>query len=132
MMELLSLTKYRDRVIVKKDKGVYVFHPSSGTGKTALASLLDKYRGYGERVASYTYMDYVKGLPISSILDPDKYDLIVLDRYDLYYGAGEELLKVCARDKRCIVLIDCKRDFDICACDGYAHVKLARSEIEVF
>ena len=90
-MELLSFTKYRDKIVVKLDPGVYVFNSFSGTGKTVLASLLDKYRGYGERVASYTYRDYVKGLPISSILDPDKYDLIVLDRYDLYYGAGEEL-----------------------------------------
>ena len=131
MMELLSFTKYRDKIVVKLDPGVYVFNSFSGTGKTVLASLLDKYRGYGERVASYTYRDYVKGLPISSILDPDKYDLIVLDRYDLYYGAGEELLKVCARDKRCIVLIDCKRDFDICAC-GFVEILLSKSEIEVF
>ena len=131
MMELLSFTKYRDKIVVKLEPCVYVFNSFSGTGKTVLASLLDKYRGYGERVASYTYRDYVKGLPISSILDPDKYDLIVLDRYDLYYGAGEELLKVCARDKRCIVLIDCKRDFDICAC-GLVEILLSKSEIEVF
>ena len=130
-MELLSFTKYRDKIVVKLDPGVYVFNSFSGTGKTVLASLLDKYRGYGERVASYTYRDYVKGLPISSILDPDKYDLIVLDRYDLYYGAGEELLKVCARDKRCIVIIDCTCDFAICAC-GLVEILLSKSEIEVF
>ena len=74
-MELLSFTKYRDKIVVKLDPGVYVFNSFSGTGKTVLASLLDKYRGYGERVASYTYRDYVKGLPISSILDPYKYDV---------------------------------------------------------
>lgn len=112
MTALLSIIKYRQKVIVRKEPGVYIFNNSSGTGKTALSTWLDKFSDYGERTCSYTYRDYTRGRPIQEALDPSKYDLIVLDRYDLYYGVGKDLIFACA--EKCVVLIDCKKQFTLC------------------
>ena len=59
-------------VSINVGKGVYVFFPESGTGKSYLASILNVLCTGGNRVASYTYVDYYRGFPIKSILDNSK------------------------------------------------------------
>ena len=96
------------RVSVEIGKGVYVFFPESGTGKSYLASILNVLCAGGDRVASYTYADFVRGFPVEAVLDNAKYDIVVLDRYDMYYGAGIE--SIVRFGKNGTVLVACKQN----------------------
>ena len=46
------------------------------------------------------------------MLDSEKYRVVILDRYDLYYGAGAGAIETFAQ--KSILLVDCKQVFDIC------------------
>lgn len=95
------------RISVDIGKGVYVFFPESGTGKSYLAYLFNALCTGGERVASYTYSDYYRGLPAETVLDNSKYDIVLLDRYDMYYGVAVESIIKFGREGT--VLVDCKQ-----------------------
>ena len=94
-------------VSVNLEKGVYVFFPYSGTGKSYLASIFTELSASSKRVSSYTYTDYVRNLSIESVLDNSKYDIVVIDRYDMYYGIG--LKSILQFGERGTVLVDCKQ-----------------------
>lgn len=125
---MYCLEKYRQKVRIDLTPGVYLFSGASATGKTALATWLSKFSRYGERACSYTYNDYKQSLLIERVLNPDKYDVVVLDRYDLYYGLGAEEIVACA-DKM-IILIDCKRHFTLAPYER-ARIALFQDKIEV-
>lgn len=84
--------------------GVYIFPNSSADGKTYLGSLLRSF-GRTDRVTSYTYDD-TQFFDISVVLDRAKYDMVLIDRYDMYFGVGLELIKKFGETG--LVLIDCK------------------------
>ncbi len=94
-------------VSVNLERGVYVFYPDSGTGKSYLASIFRDLSAGKLRVAAYTYTDYALGIPIDIILDNAKFDTVVLDRYDMYYGVGVE--SIVAFGEKGTVLVDCKQ-----------------------
>ena len=94
-------------VSVEIGQGVYVFFPESGTGKSYLAWIFNILCAGGDRVASFTYADFVRGFPVETVLDNAKYDIVVLDRYDMYYGAGIE--SIVRFGKEGTVLVDCKQ-----------------------
>ena len=94
-------------VRVDLEKGVYVFFPDSGSGKSYLASIFRELSASTKRVSSYTYTDYVPNMPIELVLDNARYDIVVLDRYDMYYGVGVE--SVVQFGKSGTVLVDCKQ-----------------------
>ena len=104
---MTKLTKYSPEINIKLSNGVYIFDNKSATGKTRLCKELRKNQKYGENVASYSYDDYLLQLPIESILVPNKYKVIMLDRYDMYNGTGADLISSCKENS--IILIDCKR-----------------------
>ena len=91
----------------------------SAIGKTRLCKELRNYQKYKESVASYSYDDYLLGMPIEQVLVPNKYKVIMLDRYDMYNGVGSELISKCKDGS--IILIDCKRglnfneEYDFCS-----------------
>lgn len=126
---MYKLDKYSVEVIVNLDNGIYVFDNESATGKTRLCKLLREYQAYGEKVASYTYNDKLIGVPITEILVPNKYEVILLDRYDLYEGYGKELINKCAENT--IILVDCKDKFTVTNEEDWCTIKLQPDKIEV-
>ena len=108
---MMVLDDYRVRVHILLEPGIYGFEPISGEGKTYLAKLLNMYRSSGERCASYTYGSHED---LIGVLDSSKYDVVLLDRYDMYYGEALEEIKSFA--EKGVVLIDCKRRFSFYPC----------------
>ena len=100
---MIDLRKYTPAIRVKLESGVYMFSDSAASGKTYLCSLLHKLRTV-ERVDGHTYID---DFYPAELFDRSKRDLVMLDRYDMYAGAGvEEIAKFAQAGG--IVLIDCK------------------------
>ena len=120
---------YGTLIEINLDNGIYIFDNQSATGKTRLCKALRDCQKYGEPVASYTYDDKLLEMPIERVLVPDKYKVIMLDRYDLYEGDGAELIKECADNS--IILIDCKGDFTVCSTDEWCTISMAEDKIEV-
>lgn len=100
---MIDLSQYTPAIQVKLEPGIYQFSDGSARGKTYLASLLHGLRTV-ERVDSHTY---IEDFHPAELFDRSKRDLIMLDRYDMYAGAGvEEIAKFAQAGG--IVLIDCK------------------------
>ena len=93
--------------MINLNNGVYLFGNESATGKTRLYRELRKNQMYGEQVAAYSYHDYLLNIPIENTLIPNFYQVILLDRYDMYNGVGSEQISLCKENS--IILIDCKR-----------------------
>ncbi|MBR5484907.1 MAG: hypothetical protein IKV41_00150 [Oscillospiraceae bacterium] len=97
--------------------GLYNFEDRSSTGKTYLCNLLKAYNRDGEPVWGYTYDDFRNGVSIRKAIE-EGYKLVVIDRYDMYYGEMLEDINELA--KNCIVLVACNRflpmkcDYDLC------------------
>ena len=121
--------KYTVKINIPLDNGIYIFDNNSATGKTRLYKELLSHQVYGERVAAYTYNDKLLGRRVDDILIPNKYDVIILDRYDMYYGDGADGIKAC--EDNTIVLIDCKQDFLLMNTDEWCDIDMSACEIEV-
>jgi hypothetical protein len=126
---MYRLTKYNVDIFVKLDPGIYVFDNQSATGKTRLADLLSKFNAYGEPVASYTYNDKLKGLTLEQMLGDRKYDVILLDRYDMYNGEYTDIIE--KYSKSGVVLIDCKSELKNIEDDDWCMITMDSDRIEV-
>jgi len=112
------------------NNGIYLFEDQSASGKTRLCKAMRMYQAYGEPVASFTYQDLQMGYPtIESVLDSDKYRVIMLDRYDMYEGLGADLIRKCAENS--VVLIDCKYNFSVSNTDEICFISMTTDSIEV-
>ena len=111
------------------EKGVYVFPPISATGKTYLAKLVRYSCTAGARVFSYSYTDYYIGLPIAKAFDSEKYDVVILDRYDMYVGEGLAEMKDFSRNG--LVLVDCKSEY-LDSCSEICLIALKKDSIDVY
>lgn len=121
--------KYSIMIHIKLGNGLYVFDSEASTGKTRLFKELRKHQTYGEAISTYTYNDKLLGHRIEDALIPNKYKVIMLDRYDQYEGDGAELINECA--KTCIILIDCKESFSASTEDKWCTIKMSAKLIEV-
>lgn len=126
---MYKLDKYLTKISIQLENGIYIFDNISASGKTRLYKVLRECQAYGEPVASYTYNDKLLGLPIESVLMPNKYKVIMLDRYDMYEGDGASLILKCAENS--IILIDCKGDFTVTNLDEWCDIRLTDCGIEV-
>lgn len=127
---MFEIDSYAVKIKINLENGIYVFDNESATGKTRLCKLLKEYQAYGEAVASYTYNDKLLGRSISEIFIPDKYKVILLDRYDLYEGEGRELINECA--KNTIILVDCKDKFTVTNEEDWCSIDMTSNKIEVY
>ncbi len=126
---MYRIDKYNVLVDIQLNNGIYIFDNESGLGKTRLTKLFKKYQAYGEPVVAYTYNDKLIGVDIASVLNPQKYKVILLDRYDMYEGDGAELILKCAENS--IILIDCKNDFSVTVDDEWCTINMEKDKIEV-
>lgn len=126
---MYRLDKYAIKIVIDLENGIYVFDNESATGKTRLCKLLREYQAYGENVASYTYNDKLLGMSVDEILIPEKYKVVLLDRYDLYEGDGKELINKYAKEM--IILVDCKDKFSVTNEEDWCSIELYPDKIEV-
>ena len=103
---MFTIDKYNPRVDIKLDAGIHVLPTMSATGKTYLAKLLHKYGEFGERCFSYSYHSRYR---LEDVLDASKHDVVLLDRYDMYYGEGIKAIEQFSESG--IVLLDSKKFF---------------------
>lgn len=85
---MFKITKYYPNVEILLNPGVYIFDIYSAIGKTYLYKVAEKYRHFGERISGYSYSEYLDNIPMKSRLDNSKYDVCIIDRYDMYYREG--------------------------------------------
>lgn len=121
--------KFQPMIEINLENGIYIFDNESATGKTRLCKVLKTYQIYGEPVASFTYHDILLGNQVEKILIPNKYKVILLDRYDLYGVGPTDLFDKCAENS--IILIDCKGEFLASRNDDWCLIKMTDSKIEV-
>lgn len=121
----IDLRSRTPSVYIELNPGIYAFPAFSGEGKTYLSSTLHKWRK-AERVDSHTYIDDFR--PVE-LFDRSKRDLVMLDRYDLYFGQGMQEMKEFA--KTGIVLVDCKsplRNYEFLPCE----IRFSEGELVVY
>lgn len=103
---MYKIDGYDVKVEVDLENGLYVFTRRSAMGKSYLANMLRRYHSFGEPVNSYTFEDYLNNLELEAAVG-DLCKLLVVDRYDMYYGTYiQELVEL---SRHCIVLVDVKR-----------------------
>jgi hypothetical protein len=88
------------------DKGcAYVLGSRGAIGKTYLYGLLSAYRNFNGDVLVVTYAKNMSSQDILKMIDEFGGDIIMLDRFDLYF---DESIVEAGIKKGCIVLIDLK------------------------
>lgn len=103
---MFSITDCYPNIIIHKPDGVYTFDTESATGKTYLASLINRYRIY-YNIRSFTYSDIQLDLnTVILFLQHNVYDLVMFDRADLYPDFFKEFTQLITKHK--LVLIDSK------------------------
>lgn len=117
------------KIIVNLKPGIYIMDSIAGIGKTYLCNILKESNILGYPVAGYDYKDYKMGLTIENILVPGKYKVVLLDRYDMYFGIGKELLSKCAKDT--IILIDYKGRRLVAEEEDWCIIERTQDTIEV-
>ena len=103
-------TIYGVKINIALEHGVWKLSDESAIGKSYLCSLLKDLRRTGIPVFGYTYNDIVDGIDLASNLVKDKYEVILLDRYDLYQDLCRPEIFSCAKNS--IILVDYKQDRD--------------------
>lgn len=126
---MYSIDKYNVKIKINLESGIYVFDNESATGKTRLAKMLAEYQAYGEPVISYTYNDYLKGISLNNMIKNKKYEVIMLDRYDLYNGEYSDIIREFSKDT--IVLMDCKSEVKNIEDDDWCDITMTADCIEV-
>lgn len=113
---MITLLGCEKEVHIDLSNGVWLFSNESSSGKSLLCKYLKQLRKKGFPVAAYDYNDYSSGVPIESVLIPDKFDVIELDRYSLFNGIAADLIQECSKGS--VILIDCKQPLKFsCQCD---------------
>lgn len=124
---MYTIDEFRIKVTVELESGVYRLDTESGSGKTFLAGLFERYREYGARVRAYSYQNFLDGVLIWDVLDPEKYDVVILDRYDMYYGEGVQRMQEV--QDRMVVLVDSKRPLKVAS--RQASIIRSRAEVKI-
>lgn len=110
--------------------GVYALDDDGATGKSYLYKLLLAYSRINQKVLALSYNanwnvnNYVK------VLNQNKYQLVILDRYDMYCSV--EISKVLyAMEEDVVVLVDVKDWNKLSFCPNMAEVDLEVGRINV-
>lgn len=122
------------RVTLDIQPGAYVLGETSGEGKSYLTEILDKARRAGfNKIISITKSDIDLGFKVQSLIGTE-FDVLMLDRYDLYEGA--EIADIIKTHPNSYILVDCKHGFGAWQVDrdffiDDARVKTTQGEIRV-
>lgn len=122
--------KYSLKIDIKLNNGVYVFPNESSSGKSWLCKRLKRMHELGEPVNAYTFSDRFHSQELEEILIPQKYKVILLDRFDIYKNECHNLIKKCSNDS--IILIDCKDNFNVDVDFKISRISINPECIEVY
>ena len=98
------------RIVLNMVNGVYLFYPWSGTGKSYLYKKLRDLQNAGRHVVAYTYLDYMQGVHLRTLVETINPEVIMLDRADRYMKDTEVMGVIREYGKKAIVLISNKRE----------------------
>lgn len=117
-------------VEIDLDNGVYTFDGDSATGKTFLLKTLIEYLLDKKPVIGFTYTDFIKGISLDDIFSKKHYDVVMFDRYDMYFNQFEDLIEKLGKES--IVLIDSKEVPDFKEEPKACLIFLEKGKIQVF
>lgn len=106
-VKMYKLSGLSREIDIQLNCGVYVFSRQSAEGKTFLSKMLNNYGMDGKNVISFTYNNFRNGLSLDTLLNGKHYDVVMLDRYDMYFGQFEDTIERLGKES--IVLIDSKK-----------------------
>lgn len=127
---MTELNGYRIKIKIDLTPGIWVFDSEQSTGKTYLCKQLKELETLGEPVGGFTYEDIRLGQSLVEFLKNPKYDVVMLDRYDMYPNTAHKEIREASESK--VVLIDCKQGFTGSANDNICYINLTSDCIEVF
>lgn len=110
--------------------GVYRFVCESAIGKTRLYYLLKDYYTAGEPVVAYSYTDYQMGLDLETLVNKVKPVVIIVDRYDMFYGKYSDLLLEWGKSS--VVLVDTKNILSFTEYDDACGIKMTPERVVVY
>ena len=119
------------QVTVDLKPGVYLMGNDSAIGKSRLGSLLEKGFLNGLNTYYYNYSDYVKGLRIKDALAKKSYDVVLLDRVDLYIQEYDIISEVMPYAESTVFLVDLKNIISDVRGVKYCTVIMKEREIKV-
>ena len=114
--------RYKEMLFrIKANPGIYTFGNRSGLGTTYVyrAFLSESVNNSQSKVFAYTFDDYQRKLMLTKEI-VDNYDVVMLDRFDLYYDAYHDLIIELSKNKA--VLLDFKN-----IPSGYFQTRIGRA-----
>ena len=132
---MLKIDRYRVKIYIDLDNGLYIFPDEAATGKTRCGKLLGTYGMYGYKTKYLTYVhnsdeyrEEIMGLR------ENYYEVIMLDRCDMSYDVfndDEVIEKLTRLSKSCIVLADCKGKCKLFEIADLCFIDMAKEEISI-
>lgn len=111
--------------------GIYLMGNTSAVGKSRLGLLLEKAFLNGSSTYYYTYSDFVKGLRLKDILSRQKYDVVLIDRLDLYIQQYDIFAEIVNFTEHTIFLLDLKNIIEDVRGLKYCTVCMGEKDIKV-
>lgn len=111
--------------------GIYLMGNTSAVGKSRLGLLLEKAFLNGSCTYYYTYSDFVKGLRLKDILSRQKYDVVLIDRLDLYIQQYDVFTEIVNFTEHTIFLLDLKNIIEDVRGLKYCTVCMGEKDIKV-
>lgn len=118
------------RITIDLKPGVYIMDNESATGKTYLYKLINAANASGEKVLALTYNEVMTySNVVCDLLGREKYNFIMLDRYDLY--ASNDILNL-VHTLGCPVLIDFKGRLPFNFSANWCELEFNEEEIRLY
>ncbi|MBQ2882548.1 MAG: hypothetical protein IJE43_02075 [Alphaproteobacteria bacterium] len=111
--------------------GIYLMGNTSAVGKSRLGLLLEKAFLNGSSTYYYTYSDFVKGVKLKDILSKQKYDVVLIDRLDLYIQQYDVFTEIVNFTEHTIFLLDLKNIIEDVRGLKYCTVCMGEKDIKV-
>ncbi len=122
---------HNPRVEIRREPGLYIFLDYAAMGKSYLARMIGLACEGGMPYVPYTYLDYVRGLDLTSACERCRAELVMVDQYDLYWEDAALRRQIEEIAKRAVVLVDLK-DSDVpLEPDDYVGIERTENLLEV-
>lgn len=132
---MYKIEKYKVKIYINLDNGLYIFPDESATGKTRLGTLLESYGYFGNRTGYLTYKTGSKEYRDEIMgLEQGYFKVIMLDRCDMCYDVFNDITvinKLRKLSEESIVLADCKGQCKLFDIADLCFIDMAEASIEV-
>lgn len=118
-------------VSINLSPGIYIMNNKSAVGKTRLGLLLEKKFLIDGSTLYYSYSDYAKGIKLTDILEKRDYNVVLIDRLDMFVSKYNVFSDIDKYKYNTIFLLDLKSISSHYHDLQYCNVKMRETEIEV-